>query len=333
MIKLQAATCPQCGASIEVNENLEKTICQFCGTTILVSDAVEKYKVELSGSVKVEGIKNRDDHLSQAEKHFKVEEYNQARTSLKNILSEDTFDIDAYVMLIKCNIMLIRKNNYNPYCSVKSNNFNKLYQECFTETLEVYERLQKIDESKSYETTLSEFKKDIDNYYNIKEDIEKGKELAKEFFSVLKTHYNYMRSCSANLFDKYLDILSECFNWYGKNFSVMHGVNNDRKDRYVINQLTDLTFDGIVSATYNISYIDIAYDENLLSIEKNLQCEKSIQNYEDLEKTYNLYIEKGKPLYDKELKKDSTTQLIVNIFKGIGCLIALIILFKLLRIF
>lgn len=42
MIKLQAATCPQCGASIEVNEQLEKTICQFCGTTILVSDIWKK---------------------------------------------------------------------------------------------------------------------------------------------------------------------------------------------------------------------------------------------------------------------------------------------------
>lgn len=36
MIKLQAAKCPQCGADIEVNESLEKTICQYCGTTILI---------------------------------------------------------------------------------------------------------------------------------------------------------------------------------------------------------------------------------------------------------------------------------------------------------
>ena len=49
---------------------------------------MEKYKVELSGTVKVDGIKNRDDHLEQAEKHFKVEEYSEARNCLKNIISE-----------------------------------------------------------------------------------------------------------------------------------------------------------------------------------------------------------------------------------------------------
>ena len=61
MVKLQAAKCPQCGADIEVNPSLEKTICQYCGTTILIQDAVQKIKVEHTGTVKVDGIKNRDD--------------------------------------------------------------------------------------------------------------------------------------------------------------------------------------------------------------------------------------------------------------------------------
>lgn len=36
---------------------------------------MQKYKVELSGNVKVAGIKNRDDFLEQAKMHLKVEEY------------------------------------------------------------------------------------------------------------------------------------------------------------------------------------------------------------------------------------------------------------------
>ena len=82
MIKLQAAVCPQCGGQIEVNPKLEKTICQYCGTTILVDDAVQKYKIELSGKVKVDGVKNRDDFLEQAKKHFKVEEFLEAKECL-----------------------------------------------------------------------------------------------------------------------------------------------------------------------------------------------------------------------------------------------------------
>lgn len=30
MLKLTAAKCPQCGADIEVNPELEKSICQYC---------------------------------------------------------------------------------------------------------------------------------------------------------------------------------------------------------------------------------------------------------------------------------------------------------------
>lgn len=331
MIKLQAASCPQCGASIEVNEQLEKTICQFCGTTILVSDAVEKYKVELSGTVKVDGIKNRDDHLSQAEKHFKVEEYNEARNCLKNIISEDTFDIDAYTMLVKCDILMVKNNNYNPYCSSRNNRYNKLYQECFNETMEVYERLQKIDENKTYESALADFKEDIDNFYKIKDDIAKGKKLADDFCAYIKLHYDYLKS--SKIFFDYLGVLQDCFDWKYRNETIMHGVYSDRKDSYGINKVTDLTFDGILSATYNLKYMDTAYDENLLAIEMNLQGVDGIRSYEDLEKAYNLYMEKGKPMYEKEVKKFNRHELILNIFRLIGYAIGLFIILKLLRIF
>lgn len=42
---LEPAKCPSCGANIEVNKDLEKTICQYCGTTVLIKDAIQKYKV------------------------------------------------------------------------------------------------------------------------------------------------------------------------------------------------------------------------------------------------------------------------------------------------
>lgn len=44
-------------------------------------------------------------------------------------------------------------------------------------------------------------------------------------------------------------------------------------------------------------------------------------------------MEKGRPMYEKEIKKDNKYQFIVDIFKMIGYGISLIILLKLLRIF
>ena len=77
MVKLQAAKCPSCGADIQVNEKLENTICQYCGSTVLVEDAIEKYKIEISGNVKVEGIKGRNDKIEQAKKHFNCSSINK----------------------------------------------------------------------------------------------------------------------------------------------------------------------------------------------------------------------------------------------------------------
>ena len=33
MVELKNAKCPNCGASLQVNEKLNKTICQFCGSS------------------------------------------------------------------------------------------------------------------------------------------------------------------------------------------------------------------------------------------------------------------------------------------------------------
>lgn len=44
MIKLTAAKCPNCGADIKVNPNLEQTVCSYCGCTILVEGALKVVK-------------------------------------------------------------------------------------------------------------------------------------------------------------------------------------------------------------------------------------------------------------------------------------------------
>ena len=50
-MKLVAAKCPNCGASIDVDKDSESTKCDFCKSKIIVEDAIAKYKIELSGEV------------------------------------------------------------------------------------------------------------------------------------------------------------------------------------------------------------------------------------------------------------------------------------------
>ena len=105
MVKLQAAKCPSCGADIQVNEKLENTICQYCGSTVLVEDAIEKYKIEISGNVKVEGIKGRNDKIEQAKKHHKYDELDKAKNLIKEIVKDDEFDTEAYCELLRIDIL------------------------------------------------------------------------------------------------------------------------------------------------------------------------------------------------------------------------------------
>ena len=41
MVELKNAKCPNCGASLQVNEKLNKTICQFCGSEVIIKEAIE----------------------------------------------------------------------------------------------------------------------------------------------------------------------------------------------------------------------------------------------------------------------------------------------------
>ena len=42
-IKLVSAVCPQCGARIKVNPDIEASVCEFCGNAILVDRAIQNF--------------------------------------------------------------------------------------------------------------------------------------------------------------------------------------------------------------------------------------------------------------------------------------------------
>lgn len=186
MIKLQAAKCPQCGADIEVNPNLEKTICQYCGTTILIQEAVQKVKVEHTGTIKVEGIKNRDDYFKQAKKHIKVEEYEKALGLLNIIVNDDKFDIEAYCEMIRCYVGIIKRDKLD--LNVSRYNRDEDAQRALdyvVATFNVNDRLIKIDENNEREKYLGDLQKDIDSFKKLDEEHEKTEERRKEILDTI----------------------------------------------------------------------------------------------------------------------------------------------------
>ena len=55
-----AAKCPNCGAEIQVDKNLETAFCSYCGSKMLVQDAVNR--VRIVGPVEIKGIIKTPNH-------------------------------------------------------------------------------------------------------------------------------------------------------------------------------------------------------------------------------------------------------------------------------
>lgn len=84
-MKLVSAMCPNCGAKLELDENMEKGFCMYCGSQILVQDAVQKYKVEISGRISVEGILSAEDFAKNGDTLINIGNYQQAYDSFKEL--------------------------------------------------------------------------------------------------------------------------------------------------------------------------------------------------------------------------------------------------------
>lgn len=84
-MKLVSAMCPNCGAKLELDENMEKGFCMYCGSQIIVQDAVQKYKVEISGRISVEGILSAEDFAKNGDTLVDIGNYQQAYDSYKEL--------------------------------------------------------------------------------------------------------------------------------------------------------------------------------------------------------------------------------------------------------
>lgn len=139
MVKFTAAKCPSCGASLEVNEKLEKAMCQYCGDTILIKDAIAKIKVEHSGKVKVSSVKDSTDKLEIAKKYIKVGKENQALHVVSEILEENPFDLEALIISNDVYISMI-EDNFNIITGKTAKKYEEIERESGKELREFFEK-------------------------------------------------------------------------------------------------------------------------------------------------------------------------------------------------
>ena len=157
-MKLTAAKCPSCGASIEVDRNEENTICEYCKSNIIIEDAVQKYKIELSGKVKISGIKDNDDRLKDAINYYELDEFKNATATLNTIIADEPFNIEAHIWLVKTNVkqfcQLYEENEFE-----SDSDYNKAFWDDVDFVLSNYDRLLSIDKKQTYKKKLKEEEK------------------------------------------------------------------------------------------------------------------------------------------------------------------------------
>lgn len=332
MIKLVPAKCPQCGADIEVNKDIEKTICQYCGTTVLVDDAVQKYKIELSGKVKVDGVKNRDDFLEQAKKHHKVGEYDEAIEALNNIIKKDKFDVEAICELIKNQIGVIKANDYNPCVSSFKKGYDSELHDIVIDIADNYDRMAKFDDSKERDKYLKDIKDDVDKYVEMGRDI---KELDDKLPSLAtKINKLYEEACFRDWKDEFFTKLKNIFDISGIKRTKHEEKSAYAKDSYEFFKIDKIGVDGAFLVGYEKYTFEDGNNPNriFLYTDSDTVCKEPkemLERIKNFEENYDKIIEEGKTegkKNTKDRKKNRMKEILIGLGVLVACVIGIILL-------
>lgn len=309
MVKLKDAKCPNCGANIEVNDALEKTICQYCGSTVIIEEAIEKYKVELSGKVEVEGIKGRNDKLTQAKKHMSLAEYDVAKKILLEIIADDQFDTEAYIELVKVDIELLEKMDFDKNVSrYKNSNGWRLVDEIYN----YYERIKKIDDDNIADKQLGNYKEKLDYYCNVKDESTNAEKsldgLVKKLNEYLEQVQKISPDCAAVWVNEIVGERFSVVNYFTK-YQAVDGNGVDYSDKYRLNKFTKMTRDGILEGEFfktTAIYSTNPRTVNLIPINtKTLTYEQIQEKMKEIEIMTPQYITESTKARNKQINKEN----------------------------
>lgn len=321
MVKLKDAKCPNCGANIQVNDKLENTICQYCGSQVVIEEAIEKYKLEISGKVEVDGIKGRNSKLEQAKKHMKLEEYDTAKKIIKEIIAEDSLDVEAYIELIKIDIELFKKREFNENSS-NITDFDGWSM--FDEIINNYERAKKIDDDNIVDAGLSEYKEELDKYLKLNKKVKSEEKELEEMTKKLNKFYDEIKSISDTVAKAWIqELINKKFDIPG--FTTQYDSNPYQghfyPDTYKLVGFKRITRDGILECKYrritsnygtNILNADL-HKTNAMTIDSIDEIKNIVSEIESVTPDFiNTSRETTNKFIDKENKKINRQNTVIN---------------------
>ena len=198
MVNLVPAKCPNCGAQLELDDNMKRAECSFCKSTIIVDDAIAKYKIEISGKVEVDGIKSFDKRIEDAKKFIKIDKNLDAKRILDGVLNDDPFNEEAIYEWLRAYINVYRKDPKHEKLNEKLARADApKFWNGIKQISEQYNKLKKIDEKGKYKNYLSDIIDEldyIDKQYNLLlKDEEKLDVYNKEIHKLI-TFNNYEKA-------------------------------------------------------------------------------------------------------------------------------------------
>ncbi len=93
--------CTSCGGDIQLDDQKEHGFCVYCGTKVIFQEAVQKMKLELSGSISVDGIATLDRMYQRVETLLKLDDHYSAERTLLEITKNYPEEYRAWWMLAK----------------------------------------------------------------------------------------------------------------------------------------------------------------------------------------------------------------------------------------
>lgn len=144
-MKLVSCKCPNCHASINLNETLERGICNYCGSYVYNESALKKEKIEISGEVTIDSY-NAPKKIDIAKKHYASGEYLESIKLLQDILKNNPFNYEGLKLILQytlngcSNIDIINNEDeiisyINKFKTVKKNKEDETLIEDYLEKL------------------------------------------------------------------------------------------------------------------------------------------------------------------------------------------------------
>ena len=168
MINLVPAKCPNCGAQLELDDNMKRAECKFCKSTIIVDEATKDYS----------------DKIETARKYMKLKKYGDAERVIDNVLKEDELNLEAKKVLVELYDIEVSTLHTE---TEEDLTFDILETDC-NNILKELNEIQVLDEEKVYTKFLEEY---ISKYENLSTRVKNAIDLKDNLLKKCNQYCNY----------------------------------------------------------------------------------------------------------------------------------------------